>query len=244
MLTLSIRKDNSTIRFGPAIWSEADGGPITAAAAAQQLAGKTVLVLVHGYRVDDALDAYARVLLHVGDLYDEVVAVLWPGSHLLLGYLFAQWRAARAGELLAAALAPIRAEVDIEGHSLGCRVTMEALRAGGIYPRHVILTAAAIDNESLQRGERYGAACAAAEWILVAHSRRDRVLRTAYTLGSWDQALGLRGPQRPDLCPANVQALDLTPGIAGHSEYKRCPELFAAWRRLAGAGVPTSSAFS
>lgn len=232
MLTLSLRHGDSTFRFGPATWSEADGVTLPLAIAAQRLAGKRVLVLVHGYRVTDALDAYARIAIHMGGMYDEVVGVLWPGSRILLGYLLAQWRAIGAGERLAAALQPIRATLDIEGHSLGCRVAMEALRAGGIYPRNVILTAAAVDNESLQRGERYGAACAAAHQIVVAHSRRDDVLRTAYTLGSWDRALGLCGPQCRTKLPSNVQCLDLTDQIGGHSDYKRCAGLFSAWRAL------------
>lgn len=235
MITLSLRRGASTMWFGGPEWAEADGAQLTPEAAAIRLLGKRVLVLVHGYRVNDALDAYARIGIHVDGLYDEIVGVLWPGSHLLLGYVFAQWRAGRAGQLLAAALRPLRATLDIEGHSLGCRVTMEALRAGGIYPRNVILTAPAVDNESLERGERYGAACAAAHRVVVAHSRRDDVLRTAYTLGSWDRALGLSGPERPERCPSNVVCLDLTAEIGGHSDYKRCMGLFTAWRSLVGA---------
>ena len=237
MLCLNLRKGNSTILFGAAPeWSEFPSDThLTNEQAAARLSGRRVLVLIHGYNVEDVWGAFAEVALQVSPWYDAIVGVPWPGSKLDLAFWLARMRAGKAGKMLAAALAPIKAvaaALDIEGHSLGCMVALETLTAG-LRCRNLILTAAAVDNESIQVGERYWDATQRAERVLVAYSRHDPVLAGAYRFAMVDRALGLTGPETPKFCATWVIRLDLSSVISGHSEYKRCPELFEAWKRLA-----------
>ena len=66
--------------------------------------------------------------------------------------------------------------------------------------------------------------------VLVARSGRDAVLRKAYTLASWDNALGLTGPEDPNQVTANVRTIDLTEFVPEHSAYKKCEEFYLAWK--------------
>lgn len=232
MLSLSLRQGGSTIFFGPPRWAVVDGPDLTPTQAAARLAGKRVLALVHGYRVSEPTDAYLRVWSHVAGLYDECVMIHWPGSDWMLGFWLARRRAAKAGRLLAGALGPLEpASLDVEGHSLGCMVALEAGNAG-LRCRNLILAAAAVDNESIEAGERYEPAVHRAAHVLVAFSRHDGVLAGAYRAGLWDNALGLTGPQDRGRCCLNISSVDCSRTVFGHSEYKRDPAFLAAWRRL------------
>lgn len=242
MLRLNLRKGDSTIRFGdvPA-WSEVDGPELTPAQVAARINGKRVLVLVHGYNVTDAFDAYCRIESHletrneygITPWYDEVIGAALPLSRLEWAFWLAVMRAGKAGRLLAAALEDFEpAALDIEAHSLGCMVTLEALDHG-LYCRNAILTAAAVDNESIQEREKYALAVQRAGRILVAYSRHDPVLRGAYKIGMWDNALGLTGPQNPARCNRRIESLDCSDVVDAHGAYKRCEMLFDAWREIA-----------
>jgi hypothetical protein len=242
MLRLNLRNGDSTIRFGDSpTWSEVDGPELTAEQVAERINGRRALILIHGYNVTDAFDAYARIEIKletrseygVQQWYDEVVGVAWPGSHLELAFWFARIRATKAGRILAGALGAFEpAALDIEAHSLGCMMALESLDHG-LYCRNAILTAAAVDNESIQERERYALAVQRAERVLVAYSRHDPVLRGAYRLGCWDNALGLTGPQDPSQCNRRIESLDCSAQVAAHGDYKRCPMMFTRWKEIA-----------
>ncbi len=243
-LVLNLRRGGSTWRFGPepewrifSEWAERmeDHAPTTATRVAALCAGKRVLVIWHGYRVEEPTRAYLRILSRVGHLYDVVVFGFWPGSDLMLGFWMAKRRAMRAGQMAAAALGPIShvaAALDVEGHSLGCRVTLESL-ACGLSVRNCILAAPAVDDESIQRGERYGYAVDRAKSVLVAYSSRDDVLGGAYYVGSLDRALGLHGAQDRAWCAPHVRFVDCSATADGHSAYKGDPTFLDAWEALA-----------
>jgi esterase/lipase superfamily enzyme len=229
-LRLNLRRGESTLRFGAPEWSIPDGDVVAREYATAQLAGKRVLALIHGYNVRDAMDAYARIALHVYDLYDVIVAVTWPGSPVLLGFWWARRRAAKAGKLLALALGniPMR-ELDIEGHSLGCCVALETV-VSGLAVRDLILAAAAVDNESIEYGERYGEAISRMRRVLIAYSARDEALQWGYRLAAWDTALGLAGPRRGQWIPQSIQSLNVSETVAHHGDYKSDERFFRAWR--------------
>ena len=221
MIILSTRKDFSTFRHGETTWHRADLGnpPIPEEDARLGLAGRRVCVLVHGYNVGDALGAYS-------------VGVTWPGSIMKLGFWTARWRAEESGWRLVGALAPVVCHedtvLDIQGHSLGCRVALEALKHG-LRCRNLILAAPAVGDDSLAR-EYFDAANNAAR-VVVAHSEHDAVLRKAYRWAMFDDALGLRGPRQPDLVPPHVETWNLA-GL-GHSDYKRSVRYTQRWRQIA-----------
>lgn len=161
---------------------------------------------------------------------NPVVGVRWPGSKIAWAFWLACMRADKAGEKLAAELVGLPVEsLSLIGHSLGCRVVLQAL-SRGLECRTAVLAAAAVDDESLEYGERFGMAPAMAERILVAFSRRDGVLAKAYRFARIDKALGRVGPQRPWKLPMSVGLADLSLEIGGHSDYVNSKAFFAAWR--------------
>jgi hypothetical protein len=233
-IRLSLRHNQkSTWKFAPEpYWAYADGDNLKPDEVALLLNGKRVLALVHGYNVEDALDAYARITNHIAEHYDAYLYVEWPGSRISLAFWLADMRADMAGRKLCSALQSIApASLDIEGHSLGCRVTLEALRCG-LRAENVLLTAPAVDNESICLGERYGEAVKNAARLIVAYSCNDRVLRETYKWAKWDDALGLTGPEPGSPYPTNVERWDLGSYIYAHGDYKRCGEFFERWRKL------------
>jgi esterase/lipase superfamily enzyme len=216
------------------------------AVARKLLDGSRVLVLIHGYNVDDAFDAYARIASQIDDLYDVVVGLSWPGSQYKLGYYFAEQRADKAGRLLADIFCDIPYEsLDIEAHSCGCRLALEAVRSG-LVVRNLILTGAALDNETVHRGGKYaGGLLENTNRGIIVFSRNDDVLKKAFRLSSFlkrlftfklgddCKALGYGGAQSPKMLPWNVQQYDFTKYIPQHSAYKKSPELFKLWRKIA-----------
>jgi esterase/lipase superfamily enzyme len=224
MIRLNLRKGDSTLRFGRPEWGAWD--PVSCCT------GRRVLALIHGYRVAHAYDAYREIARNIGDLYDVIVGVSWPGSRPLLGFWWACQRSGKAGELLAAALRPLQAaSIDLEGHSLGCRVALETVRCG-LPVRDVILAAPAVDDESIEIGERYGERLAACRRVVVGYSSHDEALAYGYRMLRWDKALGLHGPRRNAWLPDCVRAVDCAADVADHGDYKRSATFYAAWRSI------------
>jgi len=232
MLTLNLRRGTSTIFFGSKPeWSYTVGSKLTPQEVKTLLDGKKVLILVHGFNVQDPDDAYSTVALNIGHRYDYVIGVHWPGSKFPLFFRLAQKRADKAGQMLASALRHIDAVFDIEGHSMGCHITLESLKYL-TRVRNVILAAPAVDNEVLQTGYEYEEAMQSIKACMVAHSRYDRVLAKCYKFADWDDALGLTGPEDPSQCAKTVIPVDLSEFVKEHSQYKKEQKFYEAWEKL------------
>ena len=95
-------------------------------------------------------------------------------------------------------------------HSLGALVALEALMSIDAKINNVVLVNAAIDNESLQRGERCEDASNKADTITLAISNDDFVLDFAYPLSEFDSAAGETGSENPQKLPDNVKEEDYT----------------------------------
>lgn len=233
IIELSVRRGDSTTRFSERpLFRAWDKQPLTPNQATLKINGKRALLLIHGYRVEDPAGAYAQISLQVGHLYDIIVNGYWPASDWMLGFWFARHRAAAAARMFAVALQSLWPEsLDVEGHSLGCMVALEAAQFG-LPVRNLVLAAPAVDNESIQRGERYSDGVARCSRVLVAHSAHDDVLATAYRLGRWDNALGLYGPEDRGRCFHHVRVVDCGATARGHSAYKADPTFLRAWEEL------------
>jgi hypothetical protein len=245
MYRLNLRDGDSPFRFGPPTWLNITNEVLSMDHAKRLMDGADIGLLIHGYNVDEALPAYALVAQSLGDAYPVICGATWPGSTVRVGYWFAEHRADAAGERLAHIFAdlPYRS-LDVQGHSCGCRVALEAVRCG-LRVRNLVLAAAAVDNESVQVDKRYGPYLQTnCENVLVAYSKNDSVLRKAFRISSWlkraarlrfwgddCKALGYTGPQNPEKCPFNLQAVEL-PSITRHGNYKDNSDYFAAWLRL------------
>ena len=167
---------------------------------------------------------------------------------------FARGRADDAAPRLRQLLASLLgsgAIVDINSHSLGAHVTLEALRdATANVVRYAWNFASAVDNESVEKGERYYSAAQRCPKFYVFHSKNDPVLRTWYRIGDFfdfDTALGYSGPEDPRAImdhSRNVTVINCKDIVSSHGRTDR-PARYGrscsrSWRRPA----PSSSSRS
>lgn len=205
-------------------------------------ANKKCLVLVHGYRNEAAAAVKAYWTLAdrakaAGIVFDEVVGYLWPGGWSVFSFHAAVIRANWSGkrfERNLLALAKAGATVDVQTHSLGARVAMEALDRGQARARNVHLTAPAIDNESIEQTEIYEDGVRACSSLYIFHSKNDKVLKRAYRIGDFpefDRALGYKGPQHPKKILPNTKIIDCQDVVTDHGGYRDSPEYYAYWKQ-------------
>lgn len=174
----------------------------------ETVSGTHVLVLVHGYRnpVRSIARAYGlieRTLRSRGLLepphYGHVLGFMWPGFKTRIGFFAAVSAANRSAaslrELLRV-LKPHAKTTDLQTHSLGARVGLQALafENEGLWVDNLLLTAPAVDNESLEPAQEFHDSLDSVRRCLVYHSSRDKVLRVGYRVGALDRALGCTGP--------------------------------------------------
>ncbi|MDQ3775466.1 MAG: alpha/beta hydrolase [Pseudomonadota bacterium] len=153
-------------------------------------------MLVHGYnneRLDvlgsyRTIDAQMRLLGFLGAAsrpYDALVGFAWPGGATGVSFPFARGRADDTAPRFGRLLADLRgcgATVDLNTHSLGAHVAFEALReASSQVVRNAWNFASAVDNESVEQGERYFDASRQSACFYVFHSKNDPVLRVWYS---------------------------------------------------------------
>lgn len=230
--------------------------PMTEEEFLQAVEKKNVLVLVHGYNntEDDVNLAYARietaVTKHVPGKFDIVVGYTWPGGAIGISYPIARARANGAGPRLAPWLQKIARKaksLDVMCHSLGARVVLKALGAGHKNPakplRNLYLLAAAVDNESIEKGEEFFDATRRSDRVVVMHSKKDKTLALWFRLGDailpwqwfdmFDVALGYSGPEDPsDIIghSPHVQVVNCKARELDHGDYKDHPAVYGYLR--------------
>lgn len=219
---------------------------------APQLAGKRVLVLVHGYKnnINNVQAAYRAILkntqTHLADDYDVVVGYTWPSARSV----FRWWKAKRNAEKVDQTFYKFleclgTKHTDVMTHSLGAHVVLSGLQELGNTNddviRNLFLTAPAVDDESCELGEEYFEATRYCESVVAMYSRRDEVLRGAYSVADGGRALGLYGPRDESQVASNFFRVNCTPVVRSHGAYKRSPEVFGYVREhLAGTRKPYS----
>ncbi len=240
MLHLNLRRNGSNIWFAPAQWRTSMGQVLTRTQVTGRVGGKRAVLLLHGYNntEDAAAGAYSVLMGNFEDAgpspYEIVIGAFMPLSQFKLGFTFARHRARKAGSMIAEVCAHLLvASLDVQTHSLGGMVALEALRHG-LRCRNLIMSAPAVDDDALEPASRYGAYLYRASRILVAYSRHDPV-DWPYRFASWDRMLGAHGPQEPGAITAGVDLLDCSGFIGAHSRYKSCPEYLTWWRQVAVA---------
>ncbi len=216
------------------------------------------LVLVHGFNnhAGQAATAYLGFRTLQRELFSDLSAealekqlgdTFWPGDARWSGpadwldflvYPAAVHTARDAGPALAALLRTLQGEgllrVSFMGHSLGCRVVLEAVRDlmahGGPALGRIALMAAAVPIEMVSAQGQFGPLLQRLQAehieVTVLHSNNDWVLRGSFPPGqalagpseASVRALGLKGP--PPSMPGqggNVKGLRVAD--AGHSDY-------------------------
>jgi esterase/lipase superfamily enzyme len=215
--------------------------------------GLHLLVLVHGYRnpLTNVARAYKRLETeltgrgHIGPgNYDLAVGFLWPGFATRIGFFAAVPWANRSAALFRQFLTLLNGSahtVDVQTHSLGARVALQAMAfEHEVWVDNLMLTAPAVDNESLEPSKEFHSSLQSCRRCLVYHSTRDPVLKVAYRIGALDRALGFKGPEHPDVieaqCP-EVFVVDCSAPVRSHGGYRESGEVYDQWLRVV-ADVP------
>jgi esterase/lipase superfamily enzyme len=213
-----------------------------------ELANTRVTILVHGYNNEelDVVSSYRTIEAQMRLLgfldgraapYDALVGFAWPGGATGVSFPFARQRARETAPRFSRLLSELRstgATIDLNTHSLGAHVVFEALREGAPnLVRNAWNFAPAVDNESIETGERYFGASQRCKRVYVFHSRNDPVLRVWYRLGDlpeFDTALGYSGPEDPGKIIANsphVRVVNCKDVVTSHGGYRSTGQVWA-----------------
>jgi esterase/lipase superfamily enzyme len=214
----------------------------------QQVQAKRLVVLVHGYNNEerDVIGSYRTIdermrllgfLGGTGAAYDGLVGFVWPGGALGVSFPFARQRAGDSAVRFASVLATLKtagATIDLNTHSLGAHVVCEALRDGSPQTvRNAWNFASALDNESIEKGERYFQASQRCQKFYVFHSKNDPILRVWYRVGDFfdfDTALGYSGPEDPGAIMQhsnNVRVVNCKEVVQSHGGYRSTGEVWS-----------------
>ena len=217
--------------------STSDQNKRTFASVKKLLKGKRVLLLIHGYNNDfsDVCRAYNKIetnLNETGHDYDEIVGFTWPGGDKGYDYFAAKRRSSVAAARLLDLMGRVDFGVlDVMSHSMGARIVYRALtdapEDGSYLVRNHFSTAAAIEDEHIEKGERYYSGTRLVEFNWIFHSRHDLVLKVWYQAGELDTPLGLHGPddvRSIERHSKNVKIINCKKYVKGHGDYKNSIE--------------------
>ena len=161
--------------------------------AALRVAGRTVVFTVHGFNVsyDGGLRSLARLEQALIPLLPPsflCVGVLWPGDFVIPAINYpGEWRDAVKGGRALARYANTKlggaAGFSFLSHSLGGRLALEAVAGLNRKAARVCLTAAATDDDCLERP--YDVSVANSGLLTFLASKKDLVLKLAYPIGDW-----------------------------------------------------------
>lgn len=207
-----------------------------------------VLVLVHGYRnpLRNVASAYQKLeneltkrrLIGPGN-YDLAVGFLWPGFQTQISFFIAVPWANRSASYFRTFMKLLNGSahtVDVQTHSLGARVALQSMVfEHEVFVDNLMLTAPAVDNESLEPKKEFHPSLRSCRRCLVYHSARDPVLKVAYRIGALDRALGFKGPEDRGVieksCP-EVFVVDCSAVVSSHGGYRSSAEVYAQWTRV------------
>lgn len=202
--------------------------------------GKKVLLLIHGYNNEprDVMRAYDIIEQNTKSIigyFDVVVGYTWPGGDDPGDYFSAKNRAAAVVnrcKLLLKSTMDECTELGVMSHSMGCRISLMAYERlqNENYPKAdriwQYLMAAAVDNESIETGERYYDATVYDNNTYVFHSKNDSALSLGYRFLEWDRALGHSGPENVADIHATTKVANCKRVIKSHGDYKRTPQIY------------------
>lgn len=204
-----------SIHFGKGVtWSEPLGS----------LLGEDALIIVHGTANTNAelVRLAEEIAMRNAASYDVFVMFAWPGGATGLAYLATKFlsvqRAAGFLRHVLADLAAMGAErIDIDAHSLGVPIALEAMRRTAIRVDALWLKAGACSRNL----EEYRAALSGVD-VHVFYSPKDLIVSLLYRVWfGFSGALGAYGERTPG---GNIGVQhDVSPEIEGsHVDYRRC----------------------
>lgn len=224
----------------------------------KQLENKKVLCVVHGFNntAIEAIQSYRIVSDRIASLidvdgkpfYDLVIGYLWPGYDDKLEYYMAREHAVKLKEKMLEHLRFLALKtksVDVMAHSMGNRLVFEALnfppkKNAKSLIQNLYSLAAAIDNESIEKNNKYFHTSKNCNQIFIFHSNKDEVLKFLYTIAEWDKALGLEGVEDLKMLPDNVQLIDCTSFVSRHNQYFGAAHVYGFIRSQLLKQVPSA----
>lgn len=205
----------------------------------EQVKGMNVLLLVHGFNnpIDDVLAEYVALLRqckrYFEEAYDYIIGYLWPGGDSRIDYFLAKQHTERAGIRLRRwlhAFSEAGCTVDIMGHSMAALVGYHALKTQkAISIRNVFSFGAAISRDRLNEEKNLYKLVDKVSNLYVFHTRNDGILKYAFRMVEWRDALGFSGPSNRDYLfqrIAKMTVIDCSEVIDDHTGYKQSDELF------------------
>jgi esterase/lipase superfamily enzyme len=221
---------------------------VTDAELADEVRDQHLLVLVHGYRnpLKHVAAAYKKLETELRNLqligpgqYDAAIGFAWPGLRTHIGFFAAVPWANRSAAHFRSFIQILNSNahtVDVQTHSLGARVALQAMSfEHEVFVDNLMLTAPAVDDECLEPTKEFNGALASCRRCLVYHSSKDPVLKIAYRIGAIDKALGYKGPQHPQVieqqCP-DVFVIDCSAVVTSHGGYRTASEVYDHWTRV------------
>ena len=217
-------------KFRPPFRSE----PVDHTKWVDQLSDKKVVILIHGYNTDyeHALEFFSTAYNGVEEHYDQAVCYLWPGYDDFWEYLHAKKMvmktnlAQRLNQLISEISAHTK-QTDVFAFSTGCRLILEALKQTPAPSlTNLFLVAPAVDNEALEKGERYFSSIDKTEKTFVFYSKKDGVLNWGYPLYEWDVALGAKGAENPLKVHPKVYLVNSSEYVKKHHDAFSTPYIF------------------
>jgi len=181
-------------------WSVSSADTFAATSLPDTFYQRTVVVWVHGFRqtflrtVEVSRHLQQRTQEAVETLGCEaplVLPFLWPAYTHEISYANARRNACCTGSRLTDLLMILylrQCRVIILGHSLGCRLALQALHSNTVENRvslcsHLILVSAAVQCDALSPDGRYPRNEVAADHIAVVSSKQDEILRKYFSVG-------------------------------------------------------------
>ena len=182
-----------------------------------------VMIVVHGFNNsrDKAMNRFgvARQSLLQNDYKGAVVGFSWDADtqhdpYSMTGYRTGREHALDAGVRLARAIEKMKEacplmKVRLIGYSMGARVALESLLTVKTTIDSIHLVGAAIDNEEVELGKRYGAAIErSAGRVFNYFSREDSKLGLFYWAKEGDRALGKADIEHKARAPKNYVSVE------------------------------------
>lgn len=213
---------------------------VSAAQFTKQIKGKRILLLIHGYNNEphDVMRAYKTVEKYEKEFinyYDLIIGYTWPGGDQFWHYGAAKNRvgvvSSRVKSLITKMISNCK-EVDIMSHSMGCRISLmlvNDLQENAVRKNimmRLYLLAAAVDNESIEKDERYYEGSTYCDNTYIFHSKKDPTLFFGKTIWEKNNALGCTGPENPGDIHSKVKVINCKKIISKHGAYKNADSIF------------------
>jgi len=203
----------------------------------EQIKGKKILLLVHGFNNPEGKSIPAYRLAHEqistlkdannDPLYDVVVGYLWPGYEHTFEYFLAKDNARHLAEKLKShleVLSDASTALDIMAHSMGNYLVLQALNYPHMHDSRKLVAnffsmAAAVEDKSIEKDQKFDHSIGHCQDVFVFYSKNDEVLKWAFRTAELVSALGYCGAKDPKDLPGNVELIDCSSFIHAHGEY-------------------------